>query len=69
MGKPYWEKCSQGKLLRAVMAETLPPNVIALWGANREVDDARLRLVDAGKAYCIARCGGCPLTAGYVPPV
>lgn len=68
MPKPYWEKCSVGKALRRSMEEALPPGVVVMWGANRRVDDARLALVDAGKQYCLARCGGCPLTEGYVPP-
>lgn len=66
--KPYWQKCKRGKLLKSVMRDSLPADVLVLWGANRKMDDARLRLVDAGKQYCIARCGGCPLTEGYVPP-
>lgn len=68
VAKPYWEKCVRGKLLKRVLAEALPANVMALWGANRKMDDARLLLVDASKQYCVARCGGCPLTEGYVPP-
>ena len=68
MEKPYWEKCKRGKLLRLVMSEALPPNVLPMWGVRRDMDDARLAIVDAGERYCIAKCGGCPLTEGYVPP-
>lgn len=68
MAKPYWKTCKNGKLLRRVMAEVMPPNVHVLWGANRDRDDARLRFIEEGKRYCHNVCGGCPLTEGYVPP-
>lgn len=66
--RPYWQKCKTGKLLRAQMREVLPDNIIVGWGVHREVDDARLRVIDAGKQFCLAKCGGCPLTEGYEPP-
>lgn len=67
MAKPYWKTCPNGKLLRSLMAEALPANVV-LWGVNRTRDDARLRIIGEGKRYCTDVCGGCPLTEGYVPP-
>lgn len=66
MTKPYWEKCKRGKLVRAVIAEALPNNVVILTKASEQ--EARLTLIDAAKAYCVRRCGGCPLTEGYVLP-
>lgn len=66
--RPYWQRCRTGKAVRAAMREALPENVLVMWGANRAVDEARLGVIAAGKQYCIARCGGCPLTEGYVPP-
>lgn len=66
VSKPYWKSCSRGKLLRAVVKEALPDNVVIITRASEQ--EARIRLIDAGKAYCERRCGGCPLTKGYVPP-
>lgn len=64
--RAYWEKCERGKLLRAVMADALPENVVILrLGSEQE---ARLALIEAGKRYCVARCGGCPLTREMTPP-
>lgn len=66
VAKPYWRTCVRGKLLRKVMAEAMPENVVFI--RRRSEQEARLALIDAGKAYCVARCGGCPLTDGYVAP-
>lgn len=49
------------------MAEALPDNVVILrLGSEQE---ARMALLEAGKRYCVARCGGCPLTKGMTPPI
>lgn len=66
VSKPYWKSCPRGKLLRRVMAEALPDNVVII--RQRSEQEARIALIGAAKAYCLARCGGCPLTEGYVPP-
>jgi hypothetical protein len=48
------------------MAEALPDNVVFIRRASEQ--EARIALIAAGKAYCVQRCGGCPLTEGYVAP-
>lgn len=66
MPKRYWEKCVRGKLLRKVIAEGLPDNVVMI---NRRPEQAlRLQLIEVGKASCVAKCGGCPLTEDVAPP-
>lgn len=66
MTKPYWQKCPRGKLVRRVMADALPDNVVVIRRSSEQ--EARIALIAAAKAYCVARCGGCPLTEGFVPP-
>lgn len=60
MAKPYWEKCLTGKALRTLAEEALPANVHVLRRPAEAV--ARAELIRAGKAYCLATCGGCPMT-------
>lgn len=57
--------CEQGELLRRLIRGG-DTNVVSL--RPSEVERARHVLINAGRAYCMARCGGCPLTEGYVPP-
>lgn len=66
MPKPYWEKCSTGKALRTLVEEALPANVHVLRQPGEMV--AREDLIRAGKAYCEAACGGCPMTREVPPP-
>lgn len=64
--KAYWEKCATGKALRTLIEDTLPENVHVLRRPAEAV--ARAELIRAGKAYCLATCGGCPMTDNVPPP-
>lgn len=56
--------CPRGALLKLLIEEAGP--AVSLRPTPEQA--ARAAFIDAGKAYCIAKCGGCPLTEGYVPP-
>lgn len=58
--------CEQGRLLKKLIAEGEGPNVVRLRPSLAET--SRVALIDAGKRYCLARCGGCPLTDSLLPP-
>lgn len=53
-------ECPHGKRLRRLVA--------ALDDAEPDERGAGMALIDAGKAYCVATCGGCALTVGFSPP-
>lgn len=57
--------CKRGKIIRKLVRE-------AEEGFTTKVPTseqlARAFFIDAGKQYCVARCGGCDLTAGWKPP-
>lgn len=59
------KRCPRGrrlsKLVKAIEAEFRT-------AAATDEAVARDPLINAGKAYCVARCGGCRLTAGWSPP-
>lgn len=57
-------RCPRAKLLRRIIAES-ETNVAAIVPTEEEV--ARAVFIEAGKAYCVARCGGCALTEGWAP--
>ncbi len=61
MGK-LSKRCPRGRLLRALMRDgEMGANVIPLRVDPAE-ERTRLALISAGKAYCVAKCGGCELT-------
>lgn len=59
-------ECEQAVFLRRLIAQTGGDNVVRLRPSLAE--ESRQRLIEAGKAHCVATCGGCALTAGFVPP-
>jgi hypothetical protein len=58
-------KCPRGKHLRKLIS-----SLEKEFRSERETAEAVARspLINDGKAYCIARCGGCELTVGWWPP-
>lgn len=56
--------CARGELLRLLVSEGDPE--VPLLRPTAE-DTARLAFIDAGRRYCLARCGGCALTEGWTP--
>lgn len=57
--------CPRGELLKLLISEG-GPSVFKLNPTPEDV--ARLAAINANKAYCVARCGGCALTVGWIPP-
>ena len=57
--------CPRAELLRSLILEA-DPSVPIL--RPSPVDHARSVLINAGRAYCLAKCGGCALTDGLKPP-
>lgn len=57
--------CPRGELLKLLISEADPTVPIL---RPTEMDRARLACINANKAYCLARCGGCALTVGWNPP-
>jgi hypothetical protein len=59
LGEAKEEGCPRGALLKLLIAEA-GANVTAL--RPTEIEARRAEFIEAGKAYCEARCGGCELT-------
>jgi hypothetical protein len=59
------EPCPRSRLLRKLIAEA-PKGVAILRPTPEEM--ARNALVNAGVAYCLAKCGGCALTDAWSAP-
>lgn len=57
--------CPRGELLKLLISEADPAVPILRPTA---MDEARLACINANKAYCLAKCGGCALTVGFMPP-
>lgn len=58
--------CEQAKFLRRLIEQAGGANVVRLRPSLAE--ESRQRLIWAGKAHCIAQCGGCALTDEMSPP-
>lgn len=65
--KRYWEGCRVGKALRRVIEEHSEGSKVTFLRKGCAAE-TRLAFINAGKAHCVARCGGCPLTENWTPP-
>ena len=65
--RAYWEKCAVGRVLRE-LAEDTPDGTNVVFLRRGSPAETRLQFINAGKAHCVARCGGCPLTENWTPP-